>query len=113
MYVWTENAVKWLLEKVKEQTRSPRSFGPVQIPVSAWVTNSTYTDYPYRASVSLSGVIASMIPEVVFSVAALSDNDFAPVAECYNGGIYIWAASAPEAAITIPTIICWRGGSTE
>lgn len=88
-------------------------FANTSIPAASWESDSTYTDYPYRASVALSGVIATMIPDVVFPVAALSENDFAPVAECYNGGIYIWAASAPETAITIPTIICWRGGNAE
>lgn len=88
-------------------------FADTSIPAASWAADSTYTDYPVRASVALSGVSATMIPDVVFPVAALSENDFAPVAECYNGGIYIWAASAPEAAITIPTIICWRGGNAE
>ena len=79
--------------------------------VSAWAEDSTYEDYPYRAAVALSGVTAAMIPEVVFGLAAMSENSFAPVAECYNGGVYIYAADVPESTITIPTIICWRGAA--
>ena len=51
-----------------------------------------------------------MIPEVVLGVADAIDGNFAPVAATYNGGVYLYAASAPESAITIPTIICWKGG---
>ena len=80
--------------------------------VSAWAEDSTYEDYPYRAAVALSGVTAAMIPDVVFGLAAMADNSFAPVAECYNGGVYIYAADVPESAIMIPTIICWRGAAT-
>ena len=75
----------------------------------AWANSGTYTDYPMRAAVPLSGVIGSMIPQVVFGVNDLSNNSFAPAAECYDGGIYIYAAEAPAGNITIPTIMCWRG----
>lgn len=84
-------------------------FSNQSVATSAWAETKTYEDYPFRASVSLSGVISTMIPQVVFSVAALAENSFAPVAECYNGGVYIYAADKPEKAVTIPTIICWKG----
>lgn len=84
-------------------------FTGVSVAASAFVSDSTYEDYGYRASVALSGVTSSMIPEVVFSPADVSGGNFAPVAETYNGGIYLYAADVPESQITIPTIICWRG----
>lgn len=87
------------------------AFANTVVAVSAWAEDSTYEDYPYRAAVALSGVTAAMIPDVVFGLAAMTDNSFAPVAECYNGGVYIYAADVPESAITIPTIICWRGAA--
>lgn len=87
------------------------AFANTVVAVSAWAEDSTYEDYPYRAAVALSGVTAAMIPDVVFGLAAMADNSFAPVAECYNGGVYIYAADVPESAITIPTIICWRGAA--
>lgn len=84
-------------------------FANQNVATSAWAEEKTYEDYPFRASVALSGVISTMIPQVVFSVAALAENSFAPVAECYNGGVYIYASDKPEKAVTIPTIICWKG----
>lgn len=83
-------------------------FTDTSVPTSSFVSDTTYADYPYRAAVALTGVTSTMIPEVVFPVSALADTDFAPVAECYNGGVYIYAADKPTATVVIPTIICWR-----
>lgn len=85
-------------------------FTDTNVPVSAFVADSTYQDYPFRAAIALTGVLDTMIPEVVLGVADAIDGNFAPVAVTYNGGVYLYAASAPESAITIPTIICWKGG---
>lgn len=85
-------------------------FTNIGVPVSAFVADSTYQDYPFRAAIALAGVLDTMIPEVVLGVADAIDGNFAPVAATYNGGVYLYAASAPESAITIPTIICWKGG---
>lgn len=85
-------------------------FANTSVPVSAFVADSTYQDYPFRAAIALTGVLDTMIPEVVLGVADAIDGNFAPVAATYNGGVYLYAASAPESAITIPTIICWKGG---
>lgn len=86
-------------------------FTNTSVSASSFVVDSTYTDYPYRASVALSGVLASMIPEVILGVTDAVGGNFAPVATTYNGGVYLYAASVPESAITIPTIICWKGGT--
>lgn len=84
-------------------------FNDTVVPVSAFVDDITYADFPYRAAVALDGVIASMIPEVILGLVEATDGNFAPVAQSYNGGVYIYAAEQPSAAITIPTIICWKG----
>lgn len=83
-------------------------FQNTTVATSAFVADATYTDYPYRASVALSNVISGMIPEVIFGLEDAISGTFAPVAESYNGGIYIYANGVPSANITIPTIILWR-----
>lgn len=84
------------------------TFSSTSVPAASFVSDSTYTDFPYRAAVALTGVTASMIPEVVFGVSDAMSGNFAPVAEAYDGGIYLYAAAVPDAAITIPTILAWR-----
>lgn len=84
-------------------------FNNVSVSKGSFVADSAYQDFPYRAGVALSGVIESMIPEVVLSVDDASSGNFAPVSESYNGGVYLYAGSPPDADITIPTILLWRG----
>ena len=84
-------------------------FSSVSVATNAWSSDSTYSDYGYKASVGLAYVTSSMIPEVVFGVTEAISGNYAPVAETYNGGIYLYAKEVPSAAITIPTIIIWRG----
>ena len=86
-------------------------FNSVSVAVSKFVSNTTYEDYPFRASVALEGVQSTMIPEVIFSMADAISGNFAPVAESYNGGVYLYAADKPEWNIVIPTIICWKGNA--
>lgn len=81
------------------------------IPKSSFVADTTYQDYPYRASVALEGVLESMIPQVALAVEDAVSGNFAPAAQSYNGGVYIYAASPPDGAITIPTMIFWRGNA--
>ena len=84
-------------------------FAGVTVPAVSFAADTTYADYGYRASVTLDGVLSTMVPDVVFDVAEAASGDFAPVASTYDGGVYIYAASRPQRDITIPTIICWRG----
>ena len=91
------------------QTLSPLRFSDITVPASAFAADSTYPDYPYRAAVALTGVLERMIPEVVFSVSSLADTGFAPVAQCYDGGVYIWADGIPSGDVAIHTILCWKG----
>lgn len=74
----------------------------------AFVSNASYADFPYRATVALSGVLSTMVPHVVFGTVDAISGIFAPVADCYNGGVYLYASEVPAADITVPTIICWR-----
>ena len=70
--------------------------------VSTWVADNTYTGYGYKASITLSGVTADMIPQVIFGADEATSGNYLPIAESYAGGIYIW--SKVDDTITIPTI---------
>lgn len=84
-------------------------FADVVIPSSSFSADTTYSDYGFRATVALDGVLSSMVPEVIFDVADAVGGNFCPVAHTYDGGLYIYASSVPDSGVTIPTIICWRG----
>ena len=86
-------------------------FNNTVVNVANFVENATYEEqgYGYRAAVALSGVIDTMIPEVIFGMNDAVGGNFSPVAETYNGGVYLYATDIPENNVVIPTIICWRG----
>ena len=78
------------------------------IATSAWASDTTYADYPYRASIALPPITALSFVEIMFSPADAASGNFAPVCDTYAGGVYLYAKAVPDAAITIPTIIVWR-----
>lgn len=78
----------------------------ISVPASAWASNTDQSaaGFGFRAAVALTGVTASMVPDVYFSAADAVSGNFSPAAQSYDGGVYIYAASKPTASITIPTI---------
>ena len=108
-------------EKLSSDAVTPASIGAekkrlqftaVLVATESFVEDGGYTDFPYRASVELEGVTPGMVPEVIFGVENAASGNFAPVAESYEGGIYLYAAEIPEVALTIPTVICWAEHSS-
>lgn len=84
-------------------------FTDVRIAPSSYDADATYPDFPFRAAIPLDGINETMTPWVAFDVAEAIGGLFAPVADCYNGGVYIYAESALNYEVIIPTIICWEG----
>ena len=84
------------------------TFTNTTVAAAAFAPDTTYADFPFRATVSLAGVTGAMVPEVVFGATDAASGIFAPVAESISGGVYLYASEVPSANITIPTIICWR-----
>ena len=82
------------------------AFTEKAVDASAWVSDTTYSDFPYRAAVACEGVTAKHYAELSFSPADAMSGSFAPVVESYDGGVYVYASEIPEAAVTIPTIVC-------
>lgn len=81
------------------------------VPTSAWSSNSTYTSlgFNFRASVSVSKVTTSYIPDVNFSPADQYSGNLASFADTYNGGVYIYAKTQPTETVTIESAIFTRG----
>ncbi len=84
-------------------------FRNLTIPTSAWINDSTYSDYPYRARVTASGASESMWPDVLFSIASISELESkeigAPYARSNSGSVDIFASAKPSGDITIDYLI--------
>ena len=86
-------------------------FSAVSVAASAFVSDATYTNWPYRAPVALTGVTADMVPDVMLAPDDAAGGVLAPVAACYAGGVYLYANAVPTAALTIPTVECRKAVS--
>lgn len=116
-----QNQFEALLESIQNELQDLESgtgvemkklqFNDVYVSPYDFTTDATYEDYPYRASVPLSGVISTMIPEVIFNLLDVISGNFAPISESYNGGVYLYATDRPEENTVIPTIILWKGNA--
>lgn len=85
-------------------------FFDVEVTASSFVADNTHEDYPFRASIPLTGVTAKMIPDVYFSFADAVSGMFATVSGSYKGGVYIYASEQPTVGMTLPVIICRKEG---
>ena len=104
----------WIYSRTPSQIKSDIGAGNcnsivksnVSVATSAWTSSTTYSDYPYQASITVSGCTSNHVPEVVFSPTDASSGIFAPVCSSTTNAVIIYATEKPSAAITIPTIEC-------
>lgn len=85
-------------------------FQNIAVLVDAWASDNTYSDYPYKADITLTGATGDYVPTVTFGVQDATSGNFAPVAETGNGYVRIYAVEVPDGTVTIPSIICEKGG---
>ena len=71
--------------------------------VNNWESDTTYADYPYKATIAATGVKSTMVAEVVYNMADAESGNYASVCNTFDGGVYIY--SKVNTAITIPTIL--------
>lgn len=68
-----------------------------------WAADSTYQDFGYRGTITVSGCTATMRPEVVFGNAEALSGNYAAVCESGTDCVYIYAKV--NTAITIPLVV--------
>ena len=83
----------------------------VVVTEDAFADDTTYEDYPFRATIPIEGITDVWIPEVVLPVQG--EVEYAPVAKTYDGGVYIYADKKPTGGVIIHTILLWRGESDD
>ena len=92
------------VKHITSEERSRWNHYPISftIAVSAWASDSSYPDYPYRASISASGVNTSDSAEVFFDGATYgiaSDAGVAGFTETAAGVVYLYAGEKPTGAL--------------
>ena len=72
------------------------------VSASTWVSDTTYTDYPYKCVLTCSGVLATDFAEVVLGVTEAVSGNYAPI--CLTAANSVTIYSKVNTTITIPTI---------
>lgn len=81
----------------------------VSCPLSAWVSDTTtYTDYQFKADLTVADATADYIPLVNFAPSEQESGNYIG-ATSGNGIVTIWCKSKPSGAITITNIILTKG----
>lgn len=87
---------------------SIKVFVNLPVPADSW-TDTGNDELAFRASITLPGVTTSYAPIVTFTPDQLNTYILSPMAETYNGGVYIYSDELIQDAMTIPSIICIKG----
>ena len=118
----TTNAVKYteqsLTDTQKTQARTNIGAGTgngncssivvngIDVATSDWTSSTSFTEYPYEASVTVPGCTSDHVPEVIFNGTDAVSGIFAPICVSGTNTVTIYATETPTANITIPTIEC-------
>ena len=78
----------------------------VTVATSDWSEQGTpdFAGYPYVATITLTGVTASDVAEVIPSLAAINDGKLCPLNSTVSGGVNIYAVSAPTTSYVIERV---------
>lgn len=98
-----------LYSKASTAENEIKTFKNISVATSSWVnqgSSADIADFPWRASITCSGVTANYSADVRFAYAAIAANSFAPVTNTASNTVYIYADAKPSAAVSIPVIIC-------
>ena len=79
------------------------------VATTAWLEDTTYEEFGYKADILCEGVTDEFFSDVVFGVAEAVSGNYAPISVTGAGIVTIFAVEFPSANITIPTIICSKG----
>lgn len=89
----------------------PSTYQNVTVATTAWVANTNSqaadqekTDYPFMATISLTGVTANQMATVLFNYDDQIGGNFAPCAYTTSGGVIIEAKEKPSATITLASV---------
>lgn len=77
----------------------------ISVEAEAFNTDETYEAYPFRAQIETADAKEETVPNVYFNLDDAQSGNFAPIADCSEGYVNIYAKKKPQSAITIPSIV--------
>ena len=93
---------KAILDNIAETRTTSMVFENVA--TSGWSADSTYSNYPYKATLSCPGVTADHFVQVCFNPQHVVSYVPAPVCLAGQDQVTVWMMINPGASITVPTV---------
>lgn len=83
-----------------------KKYGPISIDTSTIIKSDTYSEYPYHIDIILTDAKSSHTPTIILNLNdAISDN-FAPLAESFEGFVRVYLKNKPtNPSLEIPIIL--------
>lgn len=81
-------------------------FNDVIVETSTFTLDNVYSDFPYKADITLDDVTEEMFPIVIFNAQDAMSGIYSFMVESFNGGVRIWSKYIPDSTLIIPTIVC-------
>ena len=85
------------------------TFENITLETTAWVEDTTYEEFGYKAEIPCTGVTEDFFSDVVLGVNEALSGNYAPVSVTGAGTVTIYAVEQPESTIIISTIVCMKG----
>ena len=83
---------------------TPTIVASLSVATGDWASDSTYADYGYKATISVSGITTSYSAQVNFSPTEVISGIFASFTSTGAGVVYVWASEVPSSAINVDII---------
>ena len=96
-------ADKGILNNIEANRTTSKVY--TNVATSAWAADSTYSNYPYKASLTCQGITANHFAYVCFHPDHVVSYVPAPVVVTAENTIYVWAMIDPGGSITVPTVL--------
>lgn len=108
-----DQTVKGLNQNVATMNQTVTQLGSLKnvflydlvVPKANWKADSTYKDYPYKASVTTTVDAGSYFPLIFFAPTEQQSGNYCVGSESNGNTIAIWCKEIPADAITIPEIL--------
>lgn len=78
----------------------------VEVPAASWVADNTYTDFPFKADISIPGITEDWYPMISYAYADAVGGNYCIDVVSDTNKITIWCATVPEDNLMIESIVC-------
>jgi hypothetical protein len=92
---------------VMQTNASISQYTNITVSTSQWVSDNTYVNFPYKASIPISGLLTTDTALVQFAPAQQESGKYIG-ADTGSGYLYIWATTIPTSSIILPNVVVLR-----